>query len=376
VNFVFYGIPAFLHLSKVLFYLNNPLLFLMSRSFIFLFAAGWLLHAFPSYAQKEILLHTDTIDRSCLADASQLLDEALGFMQKNYYRRSEVQWSELIAEAKARLNASLDCHEAYNTISWCFSRLHEQHSFLMPPEKAARYNNDTPLLEQPPALADLVGEIKGEWIQDSIAYLTLPWISTTDSLVCMHIADSLQGLIARLDSRNISRWIIDLRKNTGGNCWPMLAGIGPLLGNGVCGYFVSDDERIPIVYQDGAALQGRHILCKVSGEAYHPRCRQRSIVVLTGKRTVSAGEIIALAFKGKDQVCLYGQPTAGLTTANATYSLSDHSMLVLTVCQEADHNGKICSGSILPDKYITPSSDDLSLTDPARNAAVDWLRTQ
>jgi carboxyl-terminal processing protease len=199
----------------------------------------------------------------------------------------------------------------------------------------------------------------------------------------MRIADSLQQVIARLDTRRISRWIIDLRKNTGGNCWPMLAGIGPLLGDGVCGYFVADNERIPITYREGAAFQGRHVLCRVSHNGYHMQCSQKSIVVLTGHGTVSAGEIVALAFKGKEQVCLYGEPTAGLTTANATYTLSDHSMLVLTVCQEADHTGRICQGSIFPDKYISPHSrygegpdGDQTQTDPVRSAAVNWLQTQ
>jgi C-terminal processing protease CtpA/Prc len=99
------------------------------------------------------------------------------------------------------------------------------------------------------------------------------------------------------------------------------------------------------------------------------------VIVLTGRKTVSAGEIVALAFKGKEQAWLFGEPTAGLTTANATYSLSDHSMLVLTVCQEADHTGRICQGSILPDKLIPPPihSGDPAVEDSVRSAAVSWL---
>ncbi len=90
--------------------------------------------------------------------------------------------------------------------------------------------------------------------------------------------------------------------------------------------------------------------------------------MLTGRRTVSAGEIVALAFKGRALTCLIGEPTAGLTTANATYSLSDKSMLVLTVCQEADHTGRICEGSIQPDKFIEAAGD--AGDDPAKNAAI------
>ena len=244
----------------------------------------------------------------------------------------------------------------------------------MPPAKAAVYNYDTASLQQKPMIKELVGDIKGEILDDGIAYLTVPWVSTTDSLICMQIADSLQQLIASLDEKDPKGWIIDLRKNTGGNCWPMLAGIGPLLGDGVCGYFVSARENIPIIYNDGAALQGKYTRCRVS-KGYKIKAANKSIIVLTGHRTVSSGEIVALAFKGKQQVQFYGEPTAGYTTANATYTLSDNSMLVLTVCMEADRTGKICEGRIMPDETINTDTHP-GTADPARAAATMWLSGQ
>ncbi|HTI09689.1 MAG TPA: S41 family peptidase [Puia sp.] len=319
---------------------------------------------------------SDTTKLSCFQKADSLLDEALSFMKKNYYNRDYIEWDDLATKARMRLMGSSSCEDAYDAISWCFQQLNERHSFIMPPDKAARYNYDTANLQAPPPLSDLMGEIKGEWINDSIAYLTIPWVSTTDSLICTYIADSLQALIARLDTRKISRWIIDLRKNSGGNCWPMLAGIGPLLGEGVCGYFVAADQKIPIAYRNGAAFQGRHVICRVSKQGYRTQCSRNSVIVLTGRKTVSAGEIVALAFKGREQAWLFGEPTAGLTTANATYSLSDHSMLVLTVCQEADHMGRICQGSIVPDKLIPPHPDGAVAGDSVRSAAVNWLLSQ
>lgn len=326
-------------------------------------------------ARGSTLSAADTLP--CMQKAEKLLDEAITYMQKTYYRRELVSWPELTAKARQQLQSAGNCEDVYAAISWCFRQLNEPHSFIMPPDKAARYtgNDNGPSPESD--LSHLVGEIRGEWLQDSIGYLTIPWVSTTDSLICERIADSLQAVIARLDSRGISRWIIDLRKNSGGNCWPMLTGVGPLLGDGVHGYFVSSTsgERIPIAYHDGSAFEGRHVLCRVSSKGYHTQRNRKSIVVLTGRRTVSAGEIVALAFRGREQTCLIGEPTAGLTTANATYSLSDRSMLVLTVCQEADRTGRICEGSIQPDKLVaanSPSPGD----DPARTAAITWLLLQ
>lgn len=342
---------------------------------LFLSVSALLLVLSHGLAAPTKAARADTLALPCRQKAEQLLDEALRFMERNYYHRDLVDWKDLTARAHRQLLDAGNCDDAYASISWCFHQLGERHSFIMPPDKAARYAGDhSP--DRPADLSNLVGEIHGEWLEDSIAYLTIPWVRTTDSLVCERIADSLQAVIARLDTRHVCRWIIDLRNNSGGNCWPMLAGIGPLLGDGVYGYFVASGERIPISYYDGSACQGRHVRCRVSEEhGYHTHAEHKSIVVLTGRSTVSAGETVALAFKGREQTCLIGQPTAGLTTANATYPLSDQSMLVLTVCQEADFAGRICDGRIQPDQFI-PVAGGATNADAARSAALVWLQSK
>jgi len=319
--------------------------------------------------------NADTALPVCLQKANHLLDEAFSFMQKNYYRKNTVSWEALVTGAKKKLNNSGNCNDVYDIISGCFKELNEPHSFIMPPSKAAIYNNDGTTLAQKPSMKELVGDINAELLGNGIAYLNVPWVSTTDSAICMLVADSLQRLIAGLDEQGTNGWIIDLRKNTGGNCWPMLAGLGPLLGEGVCGYFVSAHEKIPISYKDGAASQGKYVRCRVSTNGYKLKEDKKPIIVLTGRRTVSSGEIVALAFKGKEQVYLYGEPTAGYTTANATYTLSDNSMLVLTVCMEADRNGRICEGRIVPDETVSSETHPDSI-DPAKTAALLWLSAQ
>src|SRR6185437_2330604 len=364
----FYGIPVFCNLNP------HPMTTSMIRNLLLpaLIATAFCL---PAHGQS------DSMGMPCMEKAERLLDEALTFMEKNYYRKDEISWPEFRDRARQELRTAGNCEDAYASISWCFRQPNEPHSFVMAPDKAALYNGEA---ASSTALSALVGQIRGEWLQDSIGYLTVPWVSTDDSLLCERIADSLQHVIAHLDARGgISRWIIDLRKNTGGNCWPMLTGIGPLLGNGVCGYFVSGDQRVPITYHEGSAFQGRHIRCRVSHEGYRTQKDRKYIVILTGPRTVSAGETVALAFRGKALTYFIGQPTAGLTTANATYPLSDNSMLVLTICQEADCTGRICEGRIRLDMLVSPVSGDspghgapaTPANDPVKEAAIGWLTT-
>lgn len=316
----------------------------------------------------------DTTQLACKENVTRLLNEALSIMQKNYYKRNSISWDSLHAAATAMLSAAGSCEEAYEVINWCLSQLDEKHSYLMSATRAAVYNYDTTLLCQRPPLHQLMGEIKAEMLDDSIAYLAVPWVSTTDELVCTQLADSLQYLIAQLDQHGISRWIVDLRQNSGGNCWPMLAGIGPLLGEGVCGYFISDAERVAISYRNGAAYQGRYIRCQASNNGYRTKVEHKYIAVLTGAKTSSSGELLALAFKGKEQTYIYGEPTAGLTTANATYTLSNRSMLVLTICREADRTGKICYGRVVPDEPVSTAGSG-RYEDPVKGAAVMWLQS-
>lgn len=288
----------------------------------------------------------------CIVNAGKLLDEVFQLMEKNYYRRDVILWDTLQQAARSRLQSSNNCETAYEVINWCFGQMKERHSFVMPAIKAAAYNNDTSFVRFTPDLSSLVGEISIDKIGDSIAYLSLPWINTTDETICTLMADSLQQVIAGLDNGKSQTWVLDLRNNTGGNCWPMIVGVGPLLGEGICGYFVRNQERVGISYQNGKAFQGKHSRCAVSGAPYILKATPQRIILLTGNRTSSSGEIITLAFKGKSEVVVAGEPTAGLTTANATYNLSNNAMLVLSVCQEADRNGVICEGRIKPDIWI------------------------
>jgi C-terminal processing protease CtpA/Prc len=305
---------------------------------------------------------------SCIQRANNMLDEALNLMQKYYYRKESVAWDTLIVAARKRLNQSGNCDDAYEALKWCFTQMNERHSFIMPPSKAAVYNGN---INSSAAPVKLSGGIRHELLEGNIAYVDVPWLSTADKEICTAFADSLHQLIEEYDQKGINKWIVDLRRNTGGNCWPMLAGLGALLGNGVYGYFVSDTEKIPFSYMNGVMMQGRYGRCTVTSP-YACSPSNETIIVLTGANTSSAGEIVALAFKGKQNVYLYGEPTAGLTTANATYKLSDGSLLVLTVCKEADRNGNIHEGKILPDKII--KADLTAGKDAVKGSAMMFLQ--
>lgn len=258
-----------------------------------------------------------------------LFEQALELMQRNALRK-DISWDSLVTTARVQLSEATSVQDAHAVINQCLERVQGSHSFIMPSRHAALYHNDTTRLKRRPVLNELVGAIEYNMADQGIGYIAVPWMSTSDPVVCTLMADSLQSLIGRLAAQGATRWIIDLHSST-----PM---------------------------------------CKTSKHVTLADHQRQQIVVLTGPKTSSSGEILALAFKGMPRARLMGEPTAGLTTANTTYDLYDGSTLVLTICREADRHGNICEGKIIPHDIIKP--DPLRKDeDVVKDNALMWLQS-
>ncbi len=66
----------------------------------------------------------------------------------------------------------------------------------------------------------------------------------------------------------------------------------------------------------------------------------------------------------------FGNPSAGMTTANEVYPLRDGAWLVLTVSTYVDRTGRVYGGQIMPEDtaVISPGSVD--------NRIKEWLLSQ
>jgi C-terminal processing protease CtpA/Prc len=73
----------------------------------------------------------------------------------------------------------------------------------------------------------------------------------------------------------------------------------------------------------------------------------------------------ALALIGRSGVRTFGAPSAGFTTANVPYPLTDGAFLVITETTVRDRSGKDYKGPIIPDEQV-------AILD-AERAASEWL---
>lgn len=214
---------------------------------------------------------------------------------------------------------------------------------------------------------------QGQRITPSIGYLELPGIMNSPENTQAY-AQKAQQIIREMDQIALSGWIIDLRRNTGGNMYPMVAGVGPILGEGECISFVSSQGKKRVFYQNGQALiEPAQVIVKVDNP-YQLKNPNPPVAVLTSSLTVSSGEFVALAFCGRPRTHSFGEPTFGLPTAN---ELPDGAMVILTGALGADRMGCIYDSPLLPDHPVKTDWTQIgTIDDPVLQSAVQWLQEE
>jgi C-terminal processing protease CtpA/Prc len=178
-------------------------------------------------------------------------------------------------------------------------------------------------------------------------------------------AQDIQNQIKSQDNSNTKGWIIDLRGNGGGNMWPMLAGVGPVLGEGIAGYFIDADEvENSWSYQNGASLLNENPVTQLD-DFYTLSSENPKVAVLLDDGIASSGEVIAISFIGRENTRSFGSSTCGISTSNARFTLSDGAVFNLTTAVLADRNKNKFGNKVEPD-------EDLADEDLIQNA-IDWI---
>lgn len=202
------------------------------------------------------------------------------------------------------------------------------------------------------------------YLGNNIGYLKIPFCFTFDYQKDVTFADTIVKQIELLDRYDIDKWIIDLRGNRGGNVWPMLSGLTPIIGEGLIGYTIKKQDTTKHIIGKGKI---NHSNLKVT--EYSTKNTFRKIAVLIDNHTGSSGEMLAIAILGFNNTKSFGSATSGLTTSNSTFTFKDGSTLFLATGFMADRNKKIYKNGIIPSVTIDPELNE----DTTIQKVIDWL---
>jgi hypothetical protein len=287
------------------------------------------------------------VDSTPTGEAKAYLDRALDLLQARHINAAKVDWPRLRTEAYAKAAGATSPRETYAAIRATITALGERHTFLRPPSPAR------PPGAAPPDHALPVGHVAGH-----VASLALPGLHrdlSDPSDTGLAYQQAISAFLKTADAGEVCGWVIDLREHTGGDMWPGMRGLAPLLGSGSHGAFINAQGAKP--WPTGSTLSRDDL-----------RKPDAPTAVLLGPKTGSSGEMMAIAFAGRPATRSFGQPTAGFATANSTVVLSDGAVLAVTSAYVEDRLGRRYEGPMTPDE--TTAADETAAI------ATAWLEKQ
>lgn len=293
--------------------------------------------------------------------AASFIKEVKDIIQKHSLYTDSLNWQQIAETVPVISGGMKTTDDAKPVINYLIAQLRkagDNHSFLMSVSASENYARPAGKLE----------DASSRLLPGDIGYIFVPGFGSTNDSAMTVFAQNIQNLVKKLDTGHTIRgWIIDLRKNTGGNMYPMIAGLGSFLDKGTLGYFVRGRSKNPWFFSGSGnkAWSGGAVV----PDAYTIAQRKKKIALLVGPMTASSGEFTTISFIGQSNTRLFGQPTAGYTTANSTFKLSNGSSLLLATTYAADRKKKNHIGRIIPDVLVAPSKD----TDADMEAAANWI---
>jgi carboxyl-terminal processing protease len=332
-------------------------------------------------------------------DAAAFLDNALDTMRQHALHGQSVDWTAVRTEAFKRAGGAFNPIDTYPAIYWALVQLGDPGAHLrLPP---GLYPDQIALLQQAerdavnnaPAAAREQTSIPTPFTSRRLpeghivtvqgrnfGYVVLPRCSAKDNDGQLLYAADVRRILTDLTAQSPKGWIVDLRGNTGGNMWPMLAGIGPILGDGSVGSFVANDGNVSWFYQDGktgtrnpAGLETVSLTLQEEPVLQSPSVAP--VAVLVDSSTASSAEAITIAFHGRPASRSFGSRTAGKSTAVQPFKLDDGAELYVTTAIDADRSGKAYPDGFTPDQVVSFNGGSMpqESNDQVLQSAQTWL---
>lgn len=254
-------------------------------------------------------------------------------------------WITAKTEAQKELKSAKNYSDTYTTLGKLVKIAGGKHSFFQPPQqksapsgksyrdmpKVTRENYNTLIIKLP------------------------PFDYNSDTLYRHRYAACV---LKELNKKsNISGIIIDLRGNTGGDMWPMIAAVSPLLPDGELLNFDVRGKKSAVNLKKGL-LSCSGSSMRTDGFKLPANVR---IAILTDSLTGSSGEATLLTFRGLPYTKVFGSPTAGYASCNRVITLYDGAYFAITIGKDVARTGEsFCNDPIQPDiKTLNPLKDAL-----------------
>jgi hypothetical protein len=262
------------------------------------------------------------------------IDAAFNVMEEHFLHHERIDWRQLRRETLLQAGGAQTPVDTYPALRFALSKLGDRHSYLqLTPELTREEKSRQPKLMDPSAMAaapvrkpsfPFPSPFRSRRLPEGamvagaaapLAHIAIPFFYSQEQAAINDYATVIQNLIAELAAEKPCGWIVDLRGNGGGNMWVMLAGVGPILGDGEPGANLHRDGPRKWFYESGAAGyrddKKDPYYARTTGTAVSlPRLPAAALLI--DRDTGSSGEAIAIAFRGRANTRFFGESTYAL----------------------------------------------------------------
>ncbi len=305
------------------------------------------------------------------------LDSAILHAQYISLYRNGVNWDEVREGAHWRAGFSETVLDMRPALQYILEAIHDPHARFFFQNRPIAWYQGEPTPYQKSIDPKVWGAIQSgrqpfqsAMLPAQTGYLRIVGMPMGDNA---QLAAPIRSAICSLQTLGARRWIVDLRYNGGGNMFPMLAGVANLLGDGeVGGSFDNDGHRFSTwTIKDGDVYYNDFLSADLENQC--PLAEAPKVAVLTSRYTVSSGEVVAVAFKGRPNTRFFGEPTAGFTTETDWTVLPAGVTMSIAMSYYADREGRLYKDSIPVDEPAEFVPDAEVEQDEALKKALKWL---
>ncbi|WP_322286898.1 S41 family peptidase [Aquimarina sp. 2201CG5-10] len=311
-------------------------------------------------------------------------DSLFNDLENKYLFKSKTNWETLKPIIQERALQSKSFKESLRVSTFLFDTIQDDHTQIFYKDLHITNSHNREFTaddfsEQFITRYEAGAGFEAKVIKKEYGYVRIPGILlmnvSQDSLNAK--SQQMYDKIIEVDtSTSLKGWIIDLRFNSGGNAYAMIAALYHLLGDTVVYNGLDLNGEVKLIHrlENGNFYAGKKIEATV-------RARQKPditipVTFITGKLTASAGEDILVAFKGRDNISFIGEPTYGFLTGNDKFELPFEAVMAMTTEYIADRNN-VYTKNIIPDVVIEKQDNFDDLTkDPNIIEAIKFINSK
>jgi len=317
------------------------------------------------------LLCALTVDAQLNKDIKSILDSAMVNAKRFSVNTQGINWDSVQSQMYSRAEGIKDPAGLGDAFGYLIAFLNDHQAKLIhkADNKIIAQHVDYHDAELPGTNLNAIESVfKFEVLENNVRYIRIPSYDNKADLI--KEASVLRAAIDTLSKSDSSKWIVDLRGVRGDDFRIHMAGLGPLLGEGLITSVIDKNERIEKMYEihNGRFYEEQHL-------AAHFVCpadlSKSNVAVLIDETTAGAGEVLALAFRGRKLTKLFGSQTHGNVGVVKEIDLGGQLALSLTSRYYQDRRGNIYKDVVFPHTKVqqpTGVSEDAVIA-----AAMQWL---